>query len=214
MEIKVSYEAKRGCGYRKSGGKYLVSGGLMLPCGKLPIPLDVCPTCHAGIKPSRGWTWIDADKFIEGRECDSHHCNICPLSKPMGRVGLLWIGERYYKTTNKFISEVIKMGVSRRISTVPKDFKLGETWVFLAHRKVIQLAEFEYGSAIFHAFKPTAIEYIVKGGETEQELESLIKRGFTLVKLKRLGETGELLPDEDNVKVLESDGTEDNTNAG
>jgi len=225
MEIEISYESKRGCGYRQPGGKYLVSGGLMKPCGKLPIPLEVCPTCHAGIKPSRGWTWIDGDKFIEGRECGRNDCHICPLAESIGRVGLLWIGEQYYKTTNEFITETIKMGVSRRISAIPKDFKLGETRVLLAHRKAIhQYCSHpnadscedckdcdEQGNrctpGIFHAFRPTAIEYIVKGGETKDELEQLVERGITLVKVKRIGETGELLPDES--KGFESVGDKD-----
>src|SRR5262249_4554709 len=28
--------------------------GPSAPCGRLPIPLDVCPTCHGGIHPTRG----------------------------------------------------------------------------------------------------------------------------------------------------------------
>lgn len=48
---------------------------------------------------------------------------------------------------------------------------------------------------VFHAFVPTRIEYVVKGNETEGELESLAKRGLTLVKIERIGENGELMLD-------------------
>ena len=58
-------ESERGCGFRKKGGLYLVSEGLAAPCGKLPIPLTVCPVCGQGIKPSRGWTWINGKKLVD-----------------------------------------------------------------------------------------------------------------------------------------------------
>ncbi len=63
-DIPLTFEAARGCGYRKAGGKYLVSGGEMLPCGRLPLELTVCPCCSQGIKQSRGWTWIDPEKLL------------------------------------------------------------------------------------------------------------------------------------------------------
>jgi hypothetical protein len=62
--VKLSHEKPRGCGRRKPGGLYLVAPGDGAPCCKLPIKLDVCPTCHAGIKPARGWTWVDGDALL------------------------------------------------------------------------------------------------------------------------------------------------------
>lgn len=38
---------------------------------------------------------------------------------------------------------------------------------------------------IFSAFIPTAVEYVTKGGETEEELEALVKRGLTPIKVIR-----------------------------
>ena len=38
---------------------------------------------------------------------------------------------------------------------------------------------------IFHAFKPSAIEYVVHGGESADELERLEKRGITLVDVEK-----------------------------
>ena len=41
--------------------------------------------------------------------------------------------------------EASKMGVSRRITAVPRDFVVGETWVLLGHRKAIEKACSECG---------------------------------------------------------------------
>lgn len=192
MNIRTSHEGPRGCGYRKEGGLYLVSGGVGRYCGALPIELTVCPCCHHGIKPSRGWTWIDLSALAAVRGCERPEgCGDCPIADAkIQKCGLVWIGEKYYKTTKEFASEAEKMGVSRRISAVPRDFKLGETWVALAHRHAIE-AEFKleekpsYKAAIFHVFKPTHIEYIVKKGDSEKKLEDLEARGISLVKVVR-----------------------------
>ena len=76
------------------------------------------------------------------------------------------------------------MGVSRRISAVPREFKVGKTVVFVAHRKAIETTrdgKTEYTPAIFQAFVPSRVEYVLKGKETPEELEALEKRGLTLV---------------------------------
>ena len=62
----MAVEARRGCGYRKVGGLYLMGGTGGMPCCKMPIPLHVCPTCHGGIKQTRGWSWIDPQPWIKG----------------------------------------------------------------------------------------------------------------------------------------------------
>lgn len=236
---KTSFEGKRGCGYRRGGGIYLVSAGVSAPCGKLPLLLEVCPTCNHGIKPSLGWTWFDVSQFVKSDYCKNQYsevkpqvfelnCDTCPLGlNPVERSGLIWIGERFYKTPEIWLREANKMGVSRKIKAVPRDFVLGETWVFVAHRKAIQetcsnciaglrisddgrlskkdkCPECEKGiisqKAIFHAFKPTAIEYVIKGDETQEELEALVKRGLTPIKVEKL----------ENEKLeLESDGSSD-----
>jgi hypothetical protein len=74
--INSQIEHKRGCGYRKPGGMYLVSLGIGRDCGKLPIPLTVCPCCGAGIKFSRGFTWI-SDEIIKNAPCSILGCNGC-----------------------------------------------------------------------------------------------------------------------------------------
>ena len=184
----ITNEPKRGCGYRKAGGMYVVSGGLGKACGKLPIILDVCPCCGGGIKPSLGWTWINPSLLVEAGKCKPKGCKGCVLAKPPEKAGLLWIGETYYKSPEEFTAEAIKAGVSRRISSIPRNFELGKTWVFVAHRKLstktVDGKEEDVGG-IFHVFKPERIEYIIKGDETEEDLDRMEKRGITLIKLVR-----------------------------
>lgn len=182
--------ATRGCGRRKPGGLYMVSDGLGAPCGKLPLPLTRCPCCGHGIKFCRGWTWIEPKPLFDAVKCErsAGQCGFCPLSQwPDGeRAGLLWIGEKFYATPGDFAREADLMGVSRRIQSVPRGFEIGKTWVLLAHIRGIVNATFGETAtttpAIFRAFKPSAIEYVVTGDETEEKLEQLAARGFTLVR--------------------------------
>lgn len=233
--MRTSVESKRGCGWRQPGGLYLVSGQLSEPCPRLPVEMTVCPCCGEGIRPARGFTWVDGAKLIPPTVHGSDEHNlVCPLSPARDesggyaerypgdhahyvarlgeRTGLIWIGEQHYKTPREFMQEAGRMGVSRRITAVPRDFKVGETWVLLGHRKAVlsgylgddgeQYTVEQYLSrempyqenggpkAIFSpgiitAFRPTAIEYIVKGDETDEELEALEKRGIEPVKVIR-----------------------------
>lgn len=183
-------EPDRGCGKRKQGGTYLMAEGLMVPCGRLPIPLSTCPTCSAGIKFARGWTWINPRGLVGGRSCAdgialSSVCPACPLGalNMPEKAGLLWIGHQFYKTPADFIKEAAQLGISRRVHAVPHGFNLGETWVFVAHKKALANADGTFTPAIFHAFRPERLEYVVKGTETEGELRQLEKRGLSLVQL-------------------------------
>lgn len=152
MNIQTIYdEPERGCGFRKEGGMYLVSGGSFSSCGKLPLEMAVCPTCGQGIKPARGFTWVDAVKLFRDGECKPEHragdCEFCILSNPNlmmldSMMGLIWIGSKHYPTAEDFGQEAMKMGISRRISAIPKDFVVGETWVLFGHRQVIEGFEF------------------------------------------------------------------------
>jgi hypothetical protein len=204
MTPEIRIDQKRGCGWRKEGGLYLVGPETGQPCGLLPIPLERCPCCDQGIKPTRGWTWVDVGLLLKGRECLAADiskpglgpCRFCPGRTLEGRHGLLWIGEQFYATPEEFLQETRRQGVSRRLTQVPRDFKAGETWVLLAHRKVIPVQqavqldsspkpEPEYLPGVFQMFKPTAIEYVTKGTETAEELEALVKRGITPVTVQR-----------------------------
>jgi hypothetical protein len=200
----MAVEAKRGCGFRKVGGLYMVGGKLGAPCCKMPIPLHVCPTCSGGVKQTRGWTWIDPRPWL-AKPCSSFvgigfgstlPVFDCPAANPerLGeRVGLLWIGGRFYSTPEDFAREANELGISRRLTAIPRNFKLGETWVFLAHPKVIR-AEApatldpdeqapEWLPGVFRIFKPTAIEKIVTQSQAsdEAEMKALADRGITPV---------------------------------
>ena len=189
MEIQTRFDSKRGCGYRKVGGTYLMGPAPQAACCKLPFALTVCPTCHAGIKPTRGWTWVDAAVLFATQPCADPGCG-CPLDD-CGRLtstGLLWVGGAFYKTADEFLLEAQRLGVSRRIPAVPRGFVLGETWVLLAHRKLCPLPQPDGSTllkpGVFSAFKPTAVEYVVRGDETKEELETKVKRGITPVKVQ------------------------------
>lgn len=190
--ISTKVEAARGCGYRKAGGIYMVSDGIGVPCCSLPFELTVCPCCHAGIKQSRGFTWISSKIF--GDILCKDFSRGCPLSflTAIGveeRVGLMWVGEKYYPTSDHFSKEANFVGVSKRIAALPKDFKVGETWVMLAYPKAISKindkGEITFAKGIFRAFKPERIEYVVKDDDSDEKLDKLEKRGFTLVKVIR-----------------------------
>lgn len=142
----ITNEAKRGCGYRKEGGLYLMSGGPEADCGKLPLALDRCPCCGAGIKFARGWTWVNGKLLFADRKCSiagsmpqvlGEGCCGCVLGNPPEKMGLVWVGEKFYPTPADFLKEGMAQGVSRRVNTIPHDFKLGETWILFAHMKAV-----------------------------------------------------------------------------
>lgn len=261
--VITKQERERGCGFRKGGGIYLVSDGPGRSCGRMPLPLHVCPTCSQGIKPARGFTWIDSKPILTAappcRFHVEHHsmevvdvvyedgsrtmrvpgplkvmpgpeCHGCPMgnvpTEAESRVGLMWVGGKYYPSPTDFVREAKEMGLSKRIAQIPKELVVGQTWIWLAHRETIPamhsdecitvraLSDYQFmvelrhagqpiecdcdaapTPGVFHAFVPTRVEYIVKGTETEDELDALERRGLTLVKVERIGENGELFTD-------------------
>jgi hypothetical protein len=182
--IETRVEAKRGCGYRRPGGYYLVSDGAGMACGKLPMLLLKCCACGSGIKPSRGWTWIQPAKLFAEATCSRDGCSICPISaqniSQIEKAGLLWIGQAFYESPADFDREAAEMGISRRLAAIPRDFQLGETVVFLAQRKAVADQP-----AVFRVFKPQRLEYVVGEDDDEEKLERLAKRGVTLVRVVR-----------------------------
>jgi hypothetical protein len=111
MNIITVVEKKRGCGYREPGGLYLRTFGMGRLCGALPIELTVCPTCHQGIKPARGWTWINIAALVEKRGCHMDSCGDCPIADAMIQTaGLIWVGEKFYKSPFHFNQEARTWG--------------------------------------------------------------------------------------------------------
>lgn len=186
LQIHKTIEAKRGCGYRKPGkngvGVYLMGGELSAPCGRLPIPLLRCPTCDCGIKPSRSWTWIEPAglfRVVREKPCltdtgkPEPSCALCPIGNamPLGRHGLLWIGEAFYKSPHDFVKEAAALGLSRKLPALPRGFELGKTWVYLAHRAAVQ--KVVDGAAVvqpgvFSAFRPHRIDLVVDTDDPAQ----------------------------------------------
>jgi hypothetical protein len=212
---RVSVEGKRGCGYRKKGGLYLMGDKPSAPCGRMPLELKVCPVCHSGIKPSRGWTWIRPKDLFGPSDCGNPYCLACPVgASPPEEGGLIWIGGQHYKTPADFLAEAARMGISRRLTAVPKRLEVGKTWVFLAHREAIRkpcqcvLPEAEGKGqkdcksckgkgyvgipAIFSAFRPSHVEKVVERSTPEEECEKLRQRGIEPVIVEQAKEGAEL----------------------
>jgi hypothetical protein len=208
----MAVEPRRGCGYRKVGGYYLVGGGLSAPCDRMPYPLDRCRTCGGGVKFTRGHTWLQPDFFPVHELCkDYSPCPVCAVAPHVDGFGphlLLWIGRAHY-SPESYLAESHRLGVSRRLSAVPKGLVLGETWVLLAHLDAVPPASeactvcnFREGEhlpgapadvcatyqrpkpspGIFCAFIPRAVELVLKQSDaTEERVEKERKRGVTVV---------------------------------
>jgi hypothetical protein len=180
----MAAEAPRGCGYRKVGGLYLAADPTPgIHCCKIPFELHVCPTCHAGIKQSRGWTWIDPRPFLDGPCKAAKGPMNCPFQNldSIERAGLLWVGAASYPTPGDFSIEVARMGLSKRIKAVPRDYKLG-TWVLFAHPRVFP-HEYGYVPGVFLAVQPSRVEKIVTDimAKDTEAMAALEKRGITPV---------------------------------
>lgn len=233
----MAVEQKRKCGYRKTGGLYVVGGGLAAPCDRMPYRLDRCRTCGGGIKFSRGHTWLQPDFFephtvqplidhqsshgrSSGWTChDQSACPVCavPAGYDFGPELLLWIGRAHY-SPEEYLAESRSMGVSRRISAIPKGMVIGQTWVLLAHLDAVApehsnvctrcncfeaqhvkmapvtggtCEEFQAPKAtpgIFCAFVPRAVELLLKQSECTAE---------RLEKESKRGVTVIAVPDDD-----------------
>jgi hypothetical protein len=177
MKVHILREKKRDCGYRKAGkngvGIYLMGTGYSEPCERLVFPLETCPCCGAGIKFSRGWTWIDDPSLLFAPDrkpiCDpafDHAHLICPVCTPHADpAGLLWIGEKNY-TPTAFIEEAQTMGVSRRLQTIPRGVEFGKTWVYLAHikafSKLVGETNYTLHPGIFYVFRLTHADLVIE----------------------------------------------------
>jgi hypothetical protein len=190
MAVVVRVESKRGCGWRQAGGLYMMGVAFMQDCSLLPISLTVCPFCNGGIKPSRGWTWV-LKEVLGKLECRGVDCRkMCvPFDGSVEEFGLLWVGEKFYSTPVEFIRESHVQGISKRISAVPRRFVLGKTWVLLAHKKAVAPYVEDFPTVmfpgVFSAFKPTALEYVVKEGDSPAKITGLEARGITCVEIRR-----------------------------
>lgn len=200
----MATESKRGCGYRKVGNLYFVTDAEGYACDRMPIALTVCPCCGEGVKFSRSFTWIQPTKLFVGDHGDPEAGNGCTCDSfcpacfptnifgPEGKAGLMWVGKKYY-STESFMQETNELGFSKRINTIPNDFKVGRTWIFLAHVEAVDIKPNgkndvpvqdklfdrepadEKAPGIFMAVRPRRIERIVKQSEYElwQKVDSV-----------------------------------------
>ena len=79
--VKTVHDERRGCGWRQPGGLYVRSGGhSAMGCKRMPYPLETCPVCSGGIKPSRSWTWLDVPQLLlagSGIKTRQEQCSYC-----------------------------------------------------------------------------------------------------------------------------------------
>lgn len=184
----MAAESRRGCGYRKVGALYLCGGGIWTGCDRIPYEVEACPVCGEGIHFPRSLKEINPLKlFGEHENCrDSLNCHMCHPSDGVGYI--LGVGEKFY-TPESFLFEAQTVGVSKCIQAVPKNLKLGETWVYLIHRKAINAGQDGDGNdiykmAIFAAFVPDRVEMPTwKSKLTKKKRKELEKRGIIPVEI-------------------------------
>lgn len=206
----MAVERVRGCGFRKLGGIYLVADeGVWLSCERFPIPLRACPTCDCRVNFARSFQWITHEMLLAyAKPCAQvdDHCPMCPLcspsllknDRPSKKSGLIWIGKQHY-SPESFLLEANNLGVSRRVSAIPKGLVIGKTRVFVAHKQGLNnqatmfdgAPEREDGDmvepAVIASFVPRRIELMVDDTgkmEDEEWVQKLVeKKGVTLVRL-------------------------------
>jgi hypothetical protein len=106
---------------------------------------------------------------------------------------LLWVGRAFY-TPEAFSKEAAEMGISRRLTQIPKGLKLGETWVLLAHpdacyEPVSWAFHWLYGDGdvgrapgVFYGFRPERLELILRQSDaTPERIAKEAVRGVTVV---------------------------------
>ena len=198
---KIRFE--RGCGFRKAGGFYLFgdkSAGISLVCDRLPLEIPTCPRCGETIRFSRGIQEIDFLNIFENHnelipcKCPKN----CPACYPETvlpsedgedcvNTWLMWVGQDY--TTDSFVDEAQRLGTSKRIPYLPKGFRIGADWVFLARHnggkrtiavevngRVTRMSD-----VIFYAYRPTALELIITEDQAKDQeyIDNLLERGIT-----------------------------------
>lgn len=157
-------ETERGCGFRKIGGAYLTGEGLGVACDALPLPLEDCPTCGFSVPFSRAMQIIHRgyilgaihNKHLEKGCSDPFPCPIC-MDQFGDQFALMYVSHNYY-TEDSFLAEARLQGVSKRIApeSIPRQFKIGSTWVFLAMKK-----DRKDQGKIFYAFKPCTVQVLL-----------------------------------------------------
>jgi len=102
----------------------------------------------------------------------------------------MWVGAEY--TPDSFTEEARRMGVSKRIPFIPKEFHTGN-WVFLAYKHVIANSRKQdipgdskkraFAPGVFYAFRSTRVEKIVTQTQFDDldAMDKMIQVGITPV---------------------------------
>jgi len=150
MRIETSVEHRRGCGHRSPGktgvGIYLVGPMIAEICERLPYYVNPCNCCGSKFVFFRGWTSVHpAERCIDSPQCrldgpqENHRHELCAMCSPEiagEKAMVMFVGDKFY-SPRKFIDEALRMGISKRVSSLPKWFEVGKTWLYLAHNKAI-----------------------------------------------------------------------------
>jgi len=226
-------EQERGCGFRKIGGVYLVSDGGSMACDGLPVELSPCSDCGYEIHQARSMQPIHAGYLaskMRGHKCkeDFAGCPLCyyaeeyadefamtPEERKAQEVQvpkvffIMYVSKEFY-TPESFIDEARTQGISKRIApdSLPRGFKVGVDWVFLAHQEVhfrpncgkttvtfkdTTSAELEQPKptikrGIFYAFKPQRLELVLWKGTDAEMIRDYEERGYTVVLIDKTPE--------------------------
>jgi len=184
-EVTILYEKKRGCGYRKAGktgmGIYLMGDLFAESCERLPFGLAPCKECtRRGLRCqmtfSRAPTWIGPEKLftpeLEPRCHPSdllkpvsaatlpHRHGQCPMCSPPKKGLLIWIGRGHYSISS-FNREAAEMGISRKLTSIPRGFEIGKHWVYLAHVHAIVNFGEKPSAGVFWVFRPSHIDLVI-----------------------------------------------------
>lgn len=216
MAVRKESKERRGCGFRKAGGLYLVGPPFGSVCDRLVFKLVPCDICGKKHEHNRGLSRVtgkevfhyshDVDLKTEaaarGEEPPGFsslcECNDeCPACNPQTETaGLMWVGRQHYPKYQDFCEEAVKLGVSKRVANIPSWFKVGETWVFLAHiecaphtvpasTESLMPEETILVSGVFRAFVPQRIEKVMNESEaaelTDEEVQELEDQGVEVV---------------------------------
>lgn len=194
-------EKERGCGWRKIGGFYLCGEGVSVACDGLPLSLEPCSECGFTMHFSRGVQVIPRG-YLESKVQKAHRDQACgdnfpcPICTPGETSAFMWVSKDFYSPSS-FIKEAKEMGVSKRFAkgSLPREFKVGLTWVLLAHKKVNfprDRLDFSKGytqaPGVFYAFRPQRVEVPLWKDTDPQEIRDLEDQGFTVVLIEKTPE--------------------------
>ena len=152
-----------GCGVKFSRGFTWITPADLFDVDSAPICTTYDPeTGGFDAEFEEGGVFTRANgETVVNPTSETHDHENCYMCNPSDKAhGLLWVGKKTY-TTYRFMAEAMVMGVSRKIGSLPNDFVLGETIVFLAHVDGVRDGE----PGVFCSFKPTGIDLVIDDAE-------------------------------------------------